>query len=98
VNLARGEIINEAALFSHLQTHPGFFACLDAWWVEPVRHGSFRMDHPFLSLPNVLGSPHNPASVSGMTAAGLRRAAANIRRALAGEAPHYVLGPDDRMG
>jgi phosphoglycerate dehydrogenase-like enzyme len=97
VNLARGEIIHEAALFSHLQTHPDFFACLDAWWVEPVRHGTFRMDHPFLSLPNVLGSPHNSASVSGMTEAGLRRAITNIRRALAGDAPHYVLGPDDRM-
>ncbi len=97
VNLARGEIIDEAALFAHLQAHPGFYACLDAWWVEPIRHGVFRMDFPFLSLPNVVASPHNSASVPGMTAAAMRRAVANIRRALEGEAPHYVLAPQERM-
>jgi phosphoglycerate dehydrogenase-like enzyme len=97
VNLARGEIIQEAALFAHLQTHPDFFVCIDAWWIEPVRHGAFRMDFPFLSLPNVLGSPHNSASVPGMTATGLRRAIANIRRALGGEAPHYLVGAEDRF-
>jgi glycerate dehydrogenase len=96
VNLARGEVIQEAPLFEHLQSHPNFFACIDAWWVEPVRHGVFRMDHPFLSLPNVVGSPHNSASVPGMTEAALRRAMVNIKRVLAGETPHYVLGPEER--
>lgn len=97
VNLARGEVLQEAPLFAHLQAHPDFFACIDAWWIEPVRHGAFRTAYPFLSLPNVVGSPHNSASVPGMTEAALRRAVTNIRRALAGETPHYVLGPGERM-
>ena len=97
LNLARGEVIDEAALFAHLTAHPAFFACIDAWWVEPARHGTFRMDHPFMTLPNVVGSPHNSASVPGMTEGALRRAAANIKRALAGETPHAILKPEERM-
>lgn len=97
VNLARGELIDEAALFAHLQANPGFFACLDAWWVEPVRHGTFRVDHPFLSLPNVVGSPHNSASVPGNVEAALRHALANIARVLAGEAPRNLAGAEERM-
>ncbi|HUK09199.1 MAG TPA: NAD(P)-dependent oxidoreductase [Stellaceae bacterium] len=97
INLARGEIVDEDALYEHLKAKPRFTACLDAWWIEPVRHGEFRMNRPFLELPNVIGSPHNSASVADASAVALRYGLANCRRALMGEAPLNPLKPDERM-
>jgi phosphoglycerate dehydrogenase-like enzyme len=97
VNLARGEIVDEPALYEHLGTHPRFWACLDAWWVEPIRHGAFRVGHPFLDLPNVIGSPHNSAVVPGTYDVALRMAVANCLKALRGETPERLVPDDERM-
>jgi glycerate dehydrogenase len=97
VNVARGEIIDENDLYDHLRTHPRFTACIDAWWIEPVRQGEFRMDHPFLELPNAIGSPHNSPVVADMQDIGLQHALANCRRVLQGEPPLHLVGADERM-
>ena len=93
VNVARGDIINEAALFQKLKIHANFNAAIDTWWVEPLRQGKFKTRYPFLKLPNVLGSPHNSGIVADAMVVGAVFAAENVKRFLTHE---RVMGVIDR--
>lgn len=97
INVARGEIVDEDDLYAHLAAHPEFTACLEAWWIEPIRHGRFETAHPFLDLPNVIASPHNSAMTDGALITAARRGAENVLRFLNGETPKFVAGDDVRM-
>ncbi|WP_214754384.1 D-glycerate dehydrogenase [Exiguobacterium sp. s16] len=53
INVARGEIIDETALYEALKERRIWAAGLDVFAKEPV-----AMDHPLLTLPNVTTLPH----------------------------------------
>ncbi len=85
VNVARGAIIEEKALYDHLAANPDFCAGIDTWWREPLRGGSFGIEYPFFELPNLIGSPHNSGIVEGILSLASRRAALNVARYLEGK-------------
>ena len=85
INVARGAILDEEALYTHAKNHPTFLVGIDTWWEEPLRGGAFHMRYPFLELPNVLGSPHNSALVSHVVTDAAQQAAENVVRFLKGE-------------
>ncbi len=96
VNVARGGVIAETDLFAHLKATPTFWACIDTWWGEPYRDGEFVADHPFIDLPNVLGSPHNSGITVGYFIDAARHAATNVRRYLRDGAADRLVTAADR--
>ncbi len=97
VNVARGAIVDEQALYRHLRDNPQFCAGIDAWWHEPRRGAAFRTEFPFFGLPNLLGSPHNSGIVPGVLVSAAGKAAENVRRYLRGEPVAGVMRRDDYL-
>jgi len=98
VNVARAAIIDEDALYEHLERNPSFSAGIDAWWQEPRGQGSFATRRPLLTLPNVIGSPHNSAMVAGSLTDAAARAAENVSRHLRGESVRNLVDRSDYVG
>lgn len=95
INVARADLVDEDAFYTHLAEHPGVLAGIDVWWEEPFLGKPFGMRRPFLDLPNVLGSPHNSGvtELSRFTAA--QSACANVLRWLTGSPIHGALRRED---
>ena len=98
VNVARGAILDQEALYEHLRAHPEFSAGIEAWWDEPHEGESFRTAFPFFDLPNLLGSPHNSALTPGSLVEANRAAAGNVLRHLRGEPIAGLVRTEDYVG
>jgi len=85
INVARGKVIDQAALYGHLKATPSFSAGIDTWWSEPGDRKGFKLDFPFFDLPNLIGSPHKADHVPEMMQSAVQLAAENIRNFLDGK-------------
>jgi phosphoglycerate dehydrogenase-like enzyme len=87
VNIARGAIIDEDALYAALRDGTIGGAAIDVWWqypnaTEPERRPS---RHPFHELPNMIMTPHCSGWTAGMVRRRWDEVAANINRFVRGE-------------
>jgi len=88
INVARGEIVDEDALYRALSARTIAGAALDVWYRYPTAAGeTFPGHRPFHELPNVLMTPHVSGWTEGMLDARARLIAGNIARAERGEPP-----------
>jgi phosphoglycerate dehydrogenase-like enzyme len=90
VNMARGGVVDEAALLSALREGRIAGAGLDTFAVEPL-----PPDSPLWDAPNVLITPHTTPQVPDRTARSLEMITENIRRYRAGERLLNLLTPAD---
>ncbi len=97
INVGRGPVINQQALYEHLKTHPAFRAGIDTWWSEPDDRGELALDFPFFELPNIIGTTHCADYIPGAIARATRRALENVKRYLLGEKIRGVLDRTDYL-
>lgn len=88
VNVARAEIVDEAALYEALRSGTIAGAALDVWYQYPKGSGpAFPSRYDFHRLPNVLLTPHISAWTEGTQEGRAKLIAENIDRVARGEPP-----------
>jgi phosphoglycerate dehydrogenase-like enzyme len=92
VNVARAEIVDEAALYHALAQGTIAGAALDVWYQYPTGPGpTLPARHAFQALANVLMTPHVSGWTEGMLEARATLIAENIQRAARGEPPVHLI-------
>jgi phosphoglycerate dehydrogenase-like enzyme len=93
INVARGAIVNEEALYQALRDQTIAGAAIDTWYHYPTvddpapRPSRF----PFHELPNLYMTPHSSAWTTGMIERRWTTIADNIGKVLRGEAPVNIV-------
>ncbi|OLE68762.1 hypothetical protein AUF78_14535 [archaeon 13_1_20CM_2_51_12] len=94
VNVARGELVDEKAMYEHLVSNPNFRYATDVWWYRENRE-SLKTDYPFLSLPNFIGTPHVSGPSGLATGRPIQLAVENTIRFLKGLRPRNIVDPEE---
>jgi phosphoglycerate dehydrogenase-like enzyme len=89
INVARGELVDEAALFEALRDRKIAGAGLDVFAIEPLPHGD-----PLIGLDNVILTPHWLASTADVWQATGREMAHGMLEAARGRIPENVVNSE----
>ena len=98
VNVARGYVIDEEALYNHLRENPDFKSALDVWWWYPKQGEKFAQKFPFFDLPNFLGTPHDSGIVPETEELALLSAIENIGRYVRNEPLKGAMDRSEYLG
>lgn len=95
INVARAEIIDEAALYEVLSQRQFAGAALDVWYQYPSRPGEVTHGsrYPFHELEQVIVTPHFSAWTKALVHRRCRRIAENLDRLARGEPLERVVQP-----
>ena len=96
VNIARGELVNETALYEHLKGNPDFRYATDVWWYREGKE-SLKTTHPFFELPNFIGTPHVSGPSGLATGKPAKFAVENVTRFLRGLKPKNIVNPSEYL-
>ena len=94
VNISRGRIVDEDALFDALRNNRIRGAGLDVWWRYPKKwrgKGSPPSDVPFQELDNLVASPHRAGYSENTEREYFQFAGENILRFINGETPFNIV-------
>ena len=94
VNISRGEIVVEAALYEALKEKHIHGAGIDVWWRYPTKWRGTVVppaDLPFHELDNIVISPHRAAYSENVRHELYQFAAENILRFVRGETPLNII-------
>lgn len=89
INVSRGSIVDESALFKALKDKRIKGAALDVFESEPP-----PADHPLFGLDNILLSPHNAALTDEALVAMATQSAQGILDHLSGKKPKYLVNKE----
>ncbi len=94
VNVGRGELVDERAVYMRLKTEPMFRFATDVWWYKDGKE-SLETAFPFGALPNFIGTLHvsGPSAVVGGRPVVL--AVENTLRFLKGHRPRNIVNRSD---
>jgi phosphoglycerate dehydrogenase-like enzyme len=96
VNIARGELVDESALFNHLKANPDFRYATDVWWYHEGRE-SLQTAHPFFDLSNFIGTPHVSGPSGLATGKPVKIAVENVLRFLRDLKPKNVVNRSEYL-